>query len=69
VAGTRLSVGDRIRIETLWLAGWGIPQIAVVIGRHRSTVWREVERNRTGWRSGRNPLGARWDRSGRLGLV
>jgi transposase, IS30 family len=68
VAGTRLTVEDRIRIETLWLAGRGIPQIAVAIGRHRSTVWRELERNRTGWRSGRNPLGARWDRSGRLGL-
>ncbi|MFA1552062.1 IS30 family transposase, partial [Actinomadura chokoriensis] len=37
--------GERAQIEVLFGEGRLIPQIAEVIGRHRSTVWREVRRN------------------------
>lgn len=43
--GRRLELSERLQIEALWRAGHEIPQIAALIGRHRSTVWREVERN------------------------
>jgi transposase, IS30 family len=45
VAGFRLSAEERVRIEVLWAEGLSIPQIADRLDRHRSTVWREVERN------------------------
>jgi len=43
--GPRLGGSERVRIETLWSAGWEIPAIAGVLGWHRSTVWREIERH------------------------
>ncbi|WP_371966051.1 helix-turn-helix domain-containing protein, partial [Actinomadura chokoriensis] len=45
VPGRRLTLGERAQIEVLFGEGRLIPQIAEVIGRHRSTVWREVRRN------------------------
>ncbi len=68
MAGTRLTLGERGRIEAMWVTGCTIPTIATVLGRHRSTVWREIDRNNTFWMGRRNPLGATWDRGGRLGL-
>jgi IS30 family transposase len=40
-----LQLGERLQIEALWRAGHDMPEIATLIGRHRSTVWRELERN------------------------
>jgi len=45
--GRRLTVQERAQIEVLFGQGLRFEQIAVAIGRHRSTVWREVRRNRT----------------------
>jgi transposase, IS30 family len=61
--GPRLTSDERLQIETLWRVGRSIPQIAEVIGRHRSTVWREVERNHSYRHGPRNPTG-RHGRSG-----
>jgi hypothetical protein len=49
MTGARLSQEERVRIETLWRAGWSFPQIAEVLGRHRRTVWRELRRNNAAW--------------------
>jgi len=43
--GKRLTIEERAQIEVLFGAGLTFPQIAERIGRHRSTVWREVDRN------------------------
>jgi transposase, IS30 family len=43
--GKRLSVVERAQIEVLFGQGLTFPQIAAVIGRDRSTVWREIGRN------------------------
>lgn len=43
--GARLSVVERAKIETLFGQGLTYPEIAERIGRSRTTVWREVERN------------------------
>jgi IS30 family transposase len=51
VPGRRLTRDERAQIEVLWGEGRSVPQIAVAIGRHRSTVWREVGRNHSGRRS------------------
>ncbi|HET9516215.1 MAG TPA: IS30 family transposase [Actinoplanes sp.] len=45
--GKRLSPEERAQIEVLFGQGLRFGQIAAVIGRDRSTVWREVRRNRT----------------------
>ena len=45
--GTRLSYRERCRIEDLLDAGWSQAAIARDLGRHRSTISREVRRNRT----------------------
>jgi transposase, IS30 family len=45
VVGRRLTLVERGKIEALWGQGLRIPQIAVVIGRDRSVVWRELTRN------------------------
>ena len=66
--GFRLTESERIRIETLWRAGSGIPVIAETIGRHRSTVWREIDRHNSYRHGPKNPLGSRRDRTGRGGL-
>ena len=44
---TRLSYRERCRIEDLLHAGWSQAEIARDLGRHRSTIGREVHRNRT----------------------
>ena len=43
--GKRLTLEERAKIEVLFGQGRSFPEIAVVIGRDRSTVWREVTRN------------------------
>ena len=43
--GKRLTLEERTRIEVLFGHGLLFPEIAVLIGRDRSTVWREVNRN------------------------
>ena len=43
--GPRLSEQERYRIEAMWLAGLTFPEIAIELGRDRSTIWREVRRN------------------------
>lgn len=43
--GKRLTCTERAQIEVLLGEGLSFPQIAEVIGRDRSTVWREVKRN------------------------
>jgi IS30 family transposase len=40
-----LSLGDRFKIEALWAAGHSMAEVAVVLQRPRSTVWRELKRN------------------------
>jgi IS30 family transposase len=66
--GARLSDRERLQIETLWRVGRSIPQIAEVIGRPRSTVWREVGRYHSYRHGHKNPLGRRGDRPGQGGL-
>jgi IS30 family transposase len=68
MAGARLTREERVRIETLWRAGAEIPVIAAAIGRHRSTVWREIDRHHSYRHGPKNPLGSRRDRVGRGGL-
>jgi IS30 family transposase len=62
--GKRLTAAERAQIEVLFGQGLRFAQIAVVIGRDRSTVWREVRRNRV-YRASQVPGGA-WhpDRAG-----
>ena len=43
----QLTSEERYMIAQLKWQGWGIPDIAEIIGRHRSTVWRELKRNLT----------------------
>src|SRR5512138_3298071 len=42
----QLSLDERYQIQAGRRAGWTIPKIAASIGRHPSTVYRELERNR-----------------------
>ena len=42
---TRLTAEERIKIEALWAGGLGLGEIAQVLGRHRSTIGREIARN------------------------
>lgn len=70
--GARLTVEDRVRIETLFGQGLTFPQIAAAIGRHRSTVYREVRANNA-YRGANTPGGvwhprARRYRANRDGL-
>ena len=71
--GARLSVVERAQIEVLFGQGLRFPAIAAVIGRDRSTVWREVARNHSyrganlTRRPARHPLGRRAGGSGQLG--
>jgi len=66
--GRRLMDSERLQIETLWRVGRSIPQIAEVIGRPRSTVWRELDRYHSYRHGHKNPLGRRAGRPGRGGL-
>ena len=68
MAGSRLVWSERVRIEALWSAGWQIPAIAEAIGRHRSTVWREIARNHSYRHGPKNPLRSRSDRPGLGGV-
>ncbi|MGC5626983.1 IS30 family transposase [Georgenia sp. Z1344] len=45
MAGKRLTLEERAKIEALFGQRLTFPQIAERIGRHRTTVWREVTRN------------------------
>jgi transposase, IS30 family len=45
VAYARLTVEERIKIEALWEAEHTLAEIAQVLGRHRSTIGREIARN------------------------
>ena len=42
----RLSGEERVWVEALWGAGWSMAGIAARLGRHRSTISRELARNR-----------------------
>jgi transposase, IS30 family len=70
MTGARLSREERVRIETLWRAGWSFPQIGQALGRHRSTVWRELQRNNSARHGVKNPSRSREGRRdrGRGGL-
>jgi transposase, IS30 family len=59
MSGNRLSREERLRIEALWTAGRTMPQIAAQLGRHRSTVWRELEAHNSARHGPKNPRGAR----------
>lgn len=43
--GPRLTLAERAQIEVLFGQGLKAPGIAVVLGRDRSTIWRELRRN------------------------
>ncbi len=53
----QLGADERVQIATLRYQNFSLPHIARIVGRHRSTVWREVRRNRApydgGYRSAR----------------
>ena len=60
VPGARLTLEERQRIEAWWAAGHHIAEIARRIRRHRSTVLREVTRNKS-WQWGvKNPYQQRF---------
>lgn len=65
--GSRLSAQERAQIEVLFGQGLRFGQIASVIGRDRSTVWREVTRNRS--HSGRRGEGTVHPHGRRPGYV
>ena len=67
MSGGRLTYDERLQIETLWRVGRSIPQIAEHIGRHASTVWREIGRNNSHRHGPKNPAGRHG--SGGLGVV
>ena len=56
VPGARLTFEERLRIEVLWADGRSIPAIAQAIGRHRSSVHREVTRNNSYRHGLKNPV-------------
>ena len=66
--GRRLTLEERVRIETLWSEGNSLPSIAVKVGRHHTTVWRELERNNSYRHGPKNPLGSRPHSPGRGGV-
>ncbi len=66
--GRRLSEVERAQIEVLFGQGLTCGQIGVAIGRHRSSVWREVTRNGIGMgRPPRDGLGTAHPRRSGLG--
>jgi IS30 family transposase len=73
MAGSRLSLAERAQIEVLFGQGLTFPEIAVVIGRDRTTVWREVNRNNSyrgmhlGGAGARHPARSTAHRAGRGG--
>ena len=73
MSGSRLTLAERAQIEVLFGQGLRFPQIAEVIGRDRTTVWREVSRNNSyrgmhlGGAGARHPARSRSDRPGLSG--
>jgi IS30 family transposase len=71
--GPRLTIAERAQIEVLFGQGLTFPSIAAVIGRDRTTVWREVTRNNqyrgnySGKTGARHPHGRRTGNPGGLG--
>jgi IS30 family transposase len=65
MSGRRLVRDERIQIAAWWRVGWSIPQIAAVLGRDRSTVWRELKRNNSAKHGPKNPRGQRRAAAGR----
>jgi transposase, IS30 family len=64
-----MDLSERLQIEALWRAGHEIPEIAALIGRHRSTVWRELDRNHSYRHGHKHPAGRRQHHpAGRGGL-
>ncbi len=53
----QIQADERVQIATLRYQNFSLSRIAKILGRHRSTVWREVQRNRApydgGYRSAR----------------
>ena len=53
----QLCAEERVQIATLRYQNFSLQRIARIVGRHRSTIWREVRRNRApydgGYRSAR----------------
>ena len=53
----QLCAEERVQLATLRYQNFSLPRIARLLGRHRSTIWREVRRNRApydgGYRSAR----------------
>jgi len=43
----QITQAERYCIQDLLVRCWSMPAIASALGRHRSTIWREVRRNRT----------------------
>jgi IS30 family transposase len=41
----QITSGERYRLSALRMQGLSNPQIAAALGRHRSTIWREIRRN------------------------
>jgi IS30 family transposase len=68
MAGTRLTHEERVRIEVLWGEGRSLSEIADRIGRHRSTVWREVRRGNSYTHGVKNPRARQGDRGWRAGV-
>jgi transposase, IS30 family len=69
MAGRRLTYEERLQIQALWQAGQSMPQVAEVIGRDRTTVWRELRRNNSSRHGHKNPSGRRLDHPGGKGGV
>jgi transposase, IS30 family len=73
MAGSRLTLAERAQIEVLFGQGLTFPAIAVAIGRNRTTVWREVNRNNSyrgmylGGAGARHPCRSTARRAGRGG--
>jgi transposase, IS30 family len=55
--GRRLTYAERLRIEALWCVGHEYPEIAEILGRHPTTVWRELDRNNSYRHGPKNPMG------------
>ena len=48
----QLCADERVQLATLRYQNFSLPRIARILGRHRSTLWREVRRNRAPYDSG-----------------
>jgi IS30 family transposase len=41
----QITSGERYMISALHMQGFSYSDIATQLGRHRSTIWREIQRN------------------------